>query len=49
MATPVSGLTAVTNPEATRGGADIESDELLLERFFHRYVIRGQVETRRNI
>ncbi|EES73835.1 baseplate J-like protein [Paenibacillus sp. oral taxon 786 str. D14] len=34
MATPVSGLTAVTNPEATRGGADIESDELLLERFF---------------
>ncbi|GJM78894.1 hypothetical protein HMSSN139_13900 [Paenibacillus sp. HMSSN-139] len=34
MATPVSGVTAVTNPEATRGGADIESDELLLERFF---------------
>ncbi|WP_068784770.1 baseplate J/gp47 family protein [Paenibacillus phocaensis] len=34
MATPVGGVTAVTNPEATRGGADIESDELLLERFF---------------
>ncbi|WP_059044447.1 baseplate J/gp47 family protein [Paenibacillus rubinfantis] len=34
MATPVSGVTAVTNPEATRGGADVESDELLLERFF---------------
>lgn len=34
IATPVSGVSAVTNPEETRGGADIESDELLLERFY---------------
>lgn len=34
MATPVSGVTAVTNPEETRGGSDTESDELLLERFY---------------
>lgn len=34
IATPVSGVTAVTNPEETRGGADTESDELLLERFY---------------
>lgn len=34
MSTPVSGITGVTNPEETRGGADTESDELLLERFY---------------
>ncbi|WP_435924665.1 baseplate J/gp47 family protein [Paenibacillus sp. DYY-L-2] len=34
MSTPVGGITAVTNQQETRGGADVESDELLLERFY---------------
>ncbi|RCX22614.1 putative phage protein gp47/JayE [Fontibacillus phaseoli] len=34
MSSPVGGITAVTNPKETRGGADTESDELLLERFY---------------
>lgn len=33
MSIPVSGITAVTNPEETRGGTDTESDQSLLERF----------------
>ncbi|GIO35857.1 baseplate J-like protein [Paenibacillus antibioticophila] len=40
MATPISGITAVVNPEATTGGTDIESDESLLERFYAR--VRNQ-------
>lgn len=40
MSTPISGITAVTNPAATSGGTDIESDESLLERFYAR--VRNQ-------
>ncbi|NWL89558.1 Baseplate J family protein [Paenibacillus sp. 79R4] len=40
MLTPISGISAVTNPAATSGGADIESDESLLERFYSR--VRNQ-------
>lgn len=40
MSTPISGVTAVTNPEETTGGADTESDESLLERFYAR--VRNQ-------
>lgn len=34
LSTPINGVTAVTNLEETRGGADVESDESLLERFY---------------
>lgn len=34
MVTPIKGVSGVNNPVATTGGADIESDESLLERFF---------------
>lgn len=30
----IQGISAVTNPAPVRGGADIESDELLLERYY---------------
>lgn len=40
MATPISGISAVTNPVATSGGTDIEADESLLERFYSR--VRNQ-------
>jgi uncharacterized phage protein gp47/JayE len=41
LATPISGITAVTNPTATTGGTDIESDESLLERFYARVRSQG--------
>ncbi|NWL87035.1 MULTISPECIES: baseplate J/gp47 family protein [unclassified Paenibacillus] len=34
MSTSISGITAVINPNETTGGTDVESDELLLERFY---------------
>ncbi|AWB45316.1 Baseplate J family protein [Paenibacillus sp. CAA11] len=34
IASPVSGVTAVTNPAETRGGTDTEADEALLERYY---------------
>jgi uncharacterized phage protein gp47/JayE len=34
MVTPVKGVSGVNNPAVTTGGADVESDESLLERFF---------------
>ena len=34
MSTSISGITAVINPNETSGGTDVESDELLLERFY---------------
>ncbi|GIO33266.1 phage-like element PBSX protein XkdT [Paenibacillus albilobatus] len=37
---PISGVLSVTNPEAIKGGADVESDESLLERFYTR--VRNQ-------
>lgn len=40
MLTPISGVSAVINPVATSGGADVESDESLLERFYAR--VRNQ-------
>ncbi|GIO36194.1 phage-like element PBSX protein XkdT [Paenibacillus antibioticophila] len=40
MSTPISGIMAVANPEATTGGTDIESDESLLQRFYAR--VRNQ-------
>ncbi|MGG3839641.1 baseplate J/gp47 family protein [Paenibacillus thiaminolyticus] len=40
MSTPISGVTSVTNPKETTGGADMESDESLLERFYAR--VRNQ-------
>ncbi|AZS15373.1 baseplate J/gp47 family protein [Paenibacillus lutimineralis] len=40
MSTPISGISAVTNLEPVTGGADIESDESLLERFYSR--VRNQ-------
>lgn len=36
LATAVSGVSAVTNPEEITGGADVESDESLLERYLLR-------------
>lgn len=40
MMIPISGISAVTNLEETRGGADVESDESLLDRFYAR--VRNQ-------
>lgn len=34
MSTPITGVSAVTNEQETTGGADIESDESLLERYY---------------
>ena len=34
LSTPVSGVTSVVNPDAIKGGADIETDMALLERFY---------------
>lgn len=34
MASPVSGVSSVMNTEETKSGTDIESDQLLLERFY---------------
>ncbi|KAF6618410.1 putative phage protein gp47/JayE [Paenibacillus jamilae] len=34
MATPISGVSSVINTEETKSGTDIESDQLLLERFY---------------
>jgi uncharacterized phage protein gp47/JayE len=34
LSTPVSGVTSVTNVEVIKGGADIEADTALLERFY---------------
>ncbi|MBA9087615.1 putative phage protein gp47/JayE [Fontibacillus solani] len=34
MSTPISGISAVTNEHEILGGADIESDESLLERYY---------------
>lgn len=40
VSNPISGVSAVTNQTAISGGADIESDESLLERFYTR--VRNQ-------
>ncbi|MDR9855982.1 baseplate J/gp47 family protein [Paenibacillus sp. VCA1] len=40
ISAPVTGVVSVTNPEAIKGGADVESDESLLERFYTR--VRNQ-------
>ncbi len=40
VSNPISGVSAVTNPGTITGGADIESDESLLERFYTR--VRNQ-------
>ncbi|MEE4561962.1 baseplate J/gp47 family protein [Paenibacillus polymyxa] len=34
MATPISGVSSVNNTEETKSGTDVESDQLLLERFY---------------
>lgn len=41
MSTPVSGVTSVTNPEPTKSGTDIETDQSLLERFFAKVRSQG--------
>lgn len=41
MFSSVSGITSVTNPEPTRSGADTESDQSLLERFYAKVRSQG--------
>jgi len=41
MMTSVSGVTSVTNPEPTRSGTDIETDQSLLERFYAKVRSQG--------
>lgn len=40
MSTSISGVTSVTNPEPTKSGADVETDQSLLDRFYTR--VRNQ-------
>jgi uncharacterized phage protein gp47/JayE len=39
--TSVSGVTSVTNPEPTRSGTDVETDQSLLERFYAKVRSQG--------
>ncbi|WP_106766822.1 baseplate J/gp47 family protein [Paenibacillus faecalis] len=41
MSTSVSGVSSVTNPEPTKSGTDIETDQSLLERFFAKVRSQG--------
>ncbi|GIP29647.1 hypothetical protein J23TS9_47770 [Paenibacillus sp. J23TS9] len=41
MFSSVSGITSVTNPEPTRSGADTETDQSLLERFYAKVRSQG--------
>ena len=41
MMTSISGITSVTNPEPTKSGADIETDQSLLERFYAKVRSQG--------
>ncbi|BFH65077.1 baseplate J/gp47 family protein [Paenibacillus azoreducens] len=41
MSSAISGIASVTNPEPTRSGADTESDQSLLERFYAKVRSQG--------
>lgn len=41
LMTSVSGVTSVTNPEPTRSGTDVETDQSLLERFYAKVRSQG--------
>ncbi|MGM1048660.1 MAG: baseplate J/gp47 family protein [Bacillota bacterium] len=41
MSTSISGVTSVTNPEPTKSGTDVETDQSLLERFYAKVRSQG--------
>ena len=49
LSTPVSGVTSVVNTDVIKGGADIEADTALLERFMPKSATREPAATRHNM